>query len=80
MAELAPVSGAFPARSVSVVPTVMTLVESSIFAVGVKVPVQVTPPSTLLTAVSVPFCSVMSLLSKFVTAKANLHYKTNILS
>ena len=33
-------------------------------SVGVKVPVQVTPPSLLLMAVSVPFSSVMSLLSK----------------
>ena len=37
-------------------------------SVGVNVPVQVTPPSLLLTAVSVPFSSVISLLSKLVTA------------
>ena len=35
---------------------------------GVNVPVQVTPPSAVLTAVNVPFSSVMSVLSKLVTA------------
>jgi hypothetical protein len=52
---LGPASGALPARSARVVPTLITLVASSMSSVGVKVPVQVTPPSALLTAESVPF-------------------------
>jgi hypothetical protein len=61
-----------PARSVSVVPTLITLVVSSMPSVGVKVPVQVVPPSMLLTALSVPCSSVISALSKSVTASENV--------
>ena len=64
---LAPASGTLPARSVKVVTTLMTFVASSRSSVGVKVPVQVTPPSPLLTAVSVPLAKVMSELSNAVT-------------
>ena len=46
----------------------MTLVASSRLSVGVNVPIQVTPLSELLTAVSVPFAKVMSELSNAVTA------------
>ena len=46
----------------------MTLVASSISLVGVKVPVQVTPPSPLLTGVNVPLARVISVLSKLFTA------------
>ena len=46
----------------------MTLVLSSILLVGVKVAVQVMPPSLLLTALRVPFSTVMSALAKPVTA------------
>ena len=41
-------------------------------SVGVNVPVQVTPPSPLLTAVSVPLAKVISELSNAVTASENV--------
>ena len=46
----------------------MTLVVSVMLAVGVSVAVQVTPPSPLLTEVSVPFAMLRSALVKPVTA------------
>src|SRR5438094_2454655 len=46
----------------------MRLVVSSIFAVGVRVAVQVTPPSVEATPVRVPLATDRSLLSKPLTA------------
>ena len=46
----------------------MTLVVSVMLLVGVKVAVQVTPPSLLLTGLRVPFSTVRSPLAKPVTA------------
>ncbi len=60
---------ALPAASATpVLFSVITLVASVILAVGVKVAVQVMPPSALLTAVKVPFAIVRSALVKPVTA------------
>ena len=73
-----PANGALPARSVRDVPTVITLVVSVMSSVGVNVPVQVTPPSLLLTAVSRPFSSVISVLSKPVTASLNVMVKVEV--
>ena len=75
MAVLLPDVGALPARSVSVVPTVITLVVSEILAVGVNVPVQVTPPFVDVIAVNVPLAKVRSLLLKPVTASLNVIVK-----
>ena len=72
---LAPASGALPVRSVSVVPTTITLLVSSISSVGVNVPVQVIPPSADATAVNVPLAKVMSVLSKPVTASLKVIVK-----
>ncbi len=47
---------------------VIRLVASVMLAVGVKVAVQVMPPSLLLTAVSVPLAMVRSALVKPLTA------------
>ena len=49
----------------------MTLVVSVMSAVGVNVPVQVMPPSAVLSVESVPFCTVTSALAKAVTASLN---------
>ena len=46
----------------------MALVVDSRFAVGVKVPVQVLPPSLEASVLRVPLASVRSVLSKLVTA------------
>ena len=60
---------ALPAASVMpVLSNVMTLVASVILAVGVKVAVQVIPPSPELTALSVPLAIVKSALVNPVTA------------
>ena len=58
-----------PARSATpVLAKVMTLVRSFTPTVGVKVAVQVMPPSLLLTAVNVPLAIVRSALVKPLTA------------
>ncbi|MNM42289.1 hypothetical protein D3C81_531210 [compost metagenome] len=60
---------ALPARSLTpVLSRVIRLVASVMLAVGVKVPVQVMPPSLLLTAVSVPLAIVRSALVNPLTA------------
>ncbi|MCY1463381.1 hypothetical protein D9M71_812680 [compost metagenome] len=60
---------ALPDRSlIPVLFRVIRLVVSLTLAVGVKVAVQVMPPSLLLTAVSVPLAMVRSALVKPVTA------------
>ena len=60
---------AFPARSaIPVLARVMMLLVSLIPPVGVKVAVQVIPPSALLTGVSVPLGTVRSALVKPLTA------------
>ena len=46
----------------------MALLASCTLVVGVKVPVQVRPPSLLLTVLKVPLSTVMSALAKPVTA------------
>ena len=51
----------------------MALVASSTLVVGVKVPVQVTPPSAELTVLRVPFSTVMSALAKPVTASLKVN-------
>ena len=75
---LAPANGALPAESVKVVATLITLVASSRSSVGVKVPVQVTPPSPLLTALSVPLARVISELSKAVTASEKVMVRVEV--
>ena len=68
-----------PAASVTPVSSsVMTLVVSSMSAVGVKVAVQVMPPSPELTADSVPFSIVRSALVKPVTASLNLKVTSEV--
>ncbi|MNF87619.1 hypothetical protein D3C84_700890 [compost metagenome] len=58
-----------PARSaIPVLFSVMRLVASLMLALGVKVAVQVMPPSLLLTALKVPLAIVRSALVKPVTA------------
>ncbi len=60
---------ALPARSATpVLSRVIRLVVSLMLAVGVKVAVQVMPPSLLLTAVNVPLVMVRSALVKPLTA------------
>ncbi|MNR32178.1 hypothetical protein D3C85_1497400 [compost metagenome] len=60
---------ALPARSATpVLSRVIRLVASVMLAVGVKVAVQVMPPSLLLTAVNVPLVMVRSALVKPLTA------------
>ena len=60
---------ALPARSLTpVLFRVIRLVVSLMLAVGVKVAVQVIPPSLLLTAVNVPLAIVRSALVKPLTA------------
>ena len=49
----------------------MTLVVSVMLAVGVNVPVQVTPLSALLSVLKLPFATVTSALAKAVTASLN---------
>ncbi|MNZ58204.1 hypothetical protein D3C78_762090 [compost metagenome] len=48
------------------------MVESVMLALGVKVAVQVMPPSLLLTALSVPLAMVRSALVKPLTASLNV--------
>ena len=60
---------ALPAASATpLLASVMTLLVDVRLAVGVKVAVQVMPPSLLLTALSVPLATVRSALVKPVTA------------
>jgi hypothetical protein len=75
---VAPETGALPARSVSAVPTLITLVVSSMSSVGVKVPVQVTPPSALLIPVRAPFSTVISALEKPVTASEKVTVRIDV--
>ena len=64
---------ALPDRSLTpVLFRVIRLVVSVMLAVGVKVAVQVMPPSLLLTAVSVPLAMVRSALVKPLTASAKV--------
>ncbi len=56
----------------------MTLVVSVMLAVGVKVAVQVTPPSALLTAVKVPLAMVRSALVKPVTASLKVKVTSEV--
>ena len=68
-----------PAASVTPVSaSVITLVASWMFAIGVRVAVQVTPPSTELTGDSVPFSIVRSALVKPVTASVNVKVTSEV--
>ncbi|MNV82872.1 hypothetical protein D3C71_1766350 [compost metagenome] len=60
---------ALPAKSATpVLSSVITLVVSAMLLAAVNVPVQVIPPSPLLTALSVPLATVRSALLKPATA------------
>src|SRR5439155_26348722 len=70
LGALAPLPS-FPTRRSSHLATVTALLVSSMFAVGVNVAVQVTPPSPEVSALSAPFSTHTSLLSKAATASLN---------
>ncbi|RMS19479.1 hypothetical protein ALP75_202708 [Pseudomonas syringae pv. actinidiae] len=71
--ELVTPAPALPARSATpALFRLIRLVVSATLAPGVKVAVQVMPPSPLLTALSVPFGTLRSLLSKPLTASLNV--------
>ncbi|MNC55401.1 hypothetical protein D3C75_1049280 [compost metagenome] len=73
LAELLMPLPALPARSnTPALFKLIRLVVSFTLLVGVKVAVQVTPPSLLLTALNVPLGMVKSLLSKPLTASENV--------
>ena len=70
---------ALPTRSLTpVLSRVIRLVASVMLAVGVKVPVQVMPPSLLLTADKVPLAIVRSALVKPVTASLKVKVTSDV--